>query len=126
SPALAGAPLELPIDVLHAKPQYVTSNPNAPTYDLRTVVQQLLRNLVDEERQAKVMKIEVWAPGLGQAEPDFPGCGKLTNPRRKNYPQYEIVHFVGRVERGRQDAALVLDRREKIETEALQEALVAA
>lgn len=128
-PALADESLELPINVLQAMPSYVTKDPHAPTYDLRSIVQQLLHSVGDEEQMAKVMKVEAWRPGLEQTAIDFPGAGQLANPRRKNYPQYEIVHFVGRVGGSNSDPTLVLDeqpKEEAIGAQALAKALLAA
>src|SRR5271165_196126 len=117
-PVVAEAPLRLPINVLLALPEYVTSNPNVPLFNLPGAVSSLLG---DWQRAVNVMNPKVWAPGwdsenflnfVFHAQPrpssfpesaveglrasGLPGLLGTVEDEPQKISKYAVVHFVGK------------------------------
>jgi hypothetical protein len=120
---LANSPVEMPLDILLGLPDYVTEDPAAPLFNLPGAVSRLLGRF-GWERANRVLSLRVWAPqwtadklerfasspfnehtelfaGVPASRfvaPEFPGTGALRDVGRPDFPEYEIVHFIGGVE----------------------------
>jgi hypothetical protein len=158
TPALAGVPIELPLNILFAVPEY-EGNSSIWNFNLPASIYNLMGRSRGWKQVTMVMNPRIWAPSwdedrvrtfvttplvtapfldlqllLGSLRPrsllvyDFPGSGSLRNPKRHNYPHYEIIHFSGRVARQDGDPGLDLGSRapEVLRAEALKDALLAA
>src|SRR5690242_1181068 len=125
-PALAHVPAVLPLNVLLALALSPEALPGSRPVNLFGVLATLFHaNGWDGAR--KVLNPRIWAPdwsaeallALTEESPgsaprfpelgnpqqmevlrvsSFPGESALRNPRRRGYPRYDIVHFVGRAE----------------------------
>jgi hypothetical protein len=150
---LADVPVEMPLDILLALPDYVTDDPGAPTFNLPAVVARLLGRF-GWERASKILNPKIWAPAWTReqiqrfasspfserpelfegvpasrlAMPNFPGTGALRDLERPDFPQYEIIHFTGAVEWKDGDRAIRVSEHERwwLHAGALQAAVRAA
>jgi hypothetical protein len=113
-------PVQMPINVLLAVPDYVVADTDRHIFNVPGAVNELMGGS-GWRVATQVMKPRVWAPAWDEAElrafvtkpfgnegralPEralrrlraraFPGLRSLSNPSRRNYPEYEIIHFVG-------------------------------
>lgn len=120
-PVLADVPVEMPIDILLALPEYVTRDPAAPVFNLPGAIALLLGQF-GWERASKILRPWIWAPGwddgnlerfvtspfldhpeLYRGRPtaslrvsDFPGTGAPYHPPIAA-PPFDIVQFIGHV-----------------------------
>jgi len=119
---LAEEPAQLPVRVLLALPDYVTSAKGPPLFNVPAAVLRLLGRQVWNVAE-KVMVPKVWAPGwnleqlrafvatplLGLASSGFHGVD-VDNLRSAKFPDgvHEIIHFIGFVSTGRKYPAIHL------------------
>jgi hypothetical protein len=145
---LADVPIQLPIDVLLALPDYVTRDVAAPRFNLLAVMGRLLGR-AGWERASKVINPRIWSPGWDELElqqfatsafldrpgflekvwteslraTEFPGILPEADPQ-----YFDIVHFTGQVHNGYKGPVLVLsDKNEQaVRPGRLRESLVAS
>jgi hypothetical protein len=143
-PIVARTPVEMPLNVLLALPDYITADPGAQRFNLPGAIGKLLGNS-GLENALRVIRPHIWAPGwtgdqlyqfltspfLDRPElfrgisgeslraGDFPGLGGLSDlsGNRTDYPRYEVIHFIGRIHK--QQSTYYLDIGDK---EAIQKA----
>jgi hypothetical protein len=117
------SPVELPLRILVALPQYITDDPAAPVFNLPGAIGRLLGR-AGAERATRVLMPRVWAPGFTAQQlrrfatspfldrpgifepidieawrvPDFPSIGFVGVPSAFPVAVYDVVQFAGRVE----------------------------
>lgn len=122
-PAHAGRLVLMPLNVMLAIPPYLTSNSNAPIYNLVAGMNQFLGHDVEWDRRTKVLKPRIWAPGwsdeqlqqfvepsfveIAQTAPEnlaeelrsteFLSATSSTGLEQSDQVAHEIVHFIGYV-----------------------------
>ena len=139
-------PVEMPVDVLVAYPEYVTADPAAPRFYLIDALATLLGRF-GWENAAGIIRPRFWAPGWSPDEFErfsrasrrgdqhaFSAVddralradsflGHAADPRTSGYVQHEIVHFFGRTSG---PLALDLGAIERLEADKLQYLLAMA
>lgn len=122
-PALAEVPVEMPLNILLALPEYVTRDPAAPVFNLPGAIALLLGQL-GWERASKILNLRIWAPGWNDAGlerfvtsafldhpelfrgapaaglrvSDFPDIADARPPSTPGLTRFDIIHFTGHVE----------------------------
>jgi hypothetical protein len=120
---LADHPVQMPLGILLALPDYTTADAAAPIFNLPNAFATLIGGF-GWERATKIIDPKIWAPGWSTdalsrfatspfgyrptlleglpasrlAVREFPGVGGLSDLDRSDYPEYEIVHFIGVVD----------------------------
>jgi hypothetical protein len=147
---LANEPIRMPINIQLALPDYVTSEAENHIFNVPAAINELMGSS-GWRVATRVMKPRVWAPGWdnkqlrefvtrpfgskersfperalrGLRARDFPGLRSLSNPNKQNYPEYEIIHFVGGTDWGH-DLSLNVGANYHLTFGALRDGLYAA
>lgn len=148
-PILANAPLRMPVQLLWALTNSISSAEHAQIFNVARGLNNLLGHF-GGERAAKIFNLKVWAPEWNESDlgnllafnavfnvspnvllkslpaGDFPGAAALLGLNQGTSPRYDIIHLVGSVEVREDDLVLNLGLDALLTPGALRDALVAS